>query len=357
MKVCILGSGITSLTLAKSLVNQGLYVDIFYNKKLNTESNTRTIGISKSNIDFFNENITNINRFLWNIKKIEILSENLKDEKILNFEKKNKILFSLIKNKNLSKYLFDKLNKSKYIKFKKKYQNYDEIKKKYKLIFNCDSYSTLTRKIFYKKIEKNYHSYAHTALISHKKLLDNIVATQIFTNKGPLAFLPISSTETSIVFSARGEKKIKFLDIIKKYNSKYTKIKIKDNSSFNLKSSNLRCYHHENILAFGDLLHKLHPLAGQGFNMTLRDIREILKLIKFRKNLGLEIDTSIFIDFEKNTKHKNYIFSNGIDFIYEIFNLESKTKNNFLSKSIKYFNKNYSINKIFTKIADKGLLF
>ena len=35
-------------------------------------------------------------------------------------------------------------------------------------------------------------------------------------------------------------------------------------SSFELKSSNLRNYYKENILAFGDLLHKLHPLAGQG---------------------------------------------------------------------------------------------
>jgi len=354
MKVCILGSGITSLTLAKSLVNQGLYVDIFYIKKLNNESNTRTIGISKSNIDFFNENITNINKFLWDIKKIEILSENLKDEKILNFEKKNKTLFSLIKNKDLSKYLFDKLNKNKYAKFKRNYQNFEEIKKKYRLIFNCESNSTLTRKFFYKKIEKNYHSYAHTALIRHKKLTDNITATQIFTNKGPLAFLPISSTETSVVYSARGEKKIEFLDIIKKYNSKYTKIKIEDNSSFNLKSSNLRCYYHENILAFGDLLHKLHPLAGQGFNMTLRDIKEILKLIEFRKNLGLELDTSIFSDFEKKTKHKNYIFSNGIDFIYEIFNLESKIKNNFLSKSIKLIGNNKYANNFFVKIADSG---
>ena len=29
MKVCILGGGLTSLTLAKTLVNLGIYVDIF----------------------------------------------------------------------------------------------------------------------------------------------------------------------------------------------------------------------------------------------------------------------------------------------------------------------------------------
>ena len=28
-------------------------------------------------------------------------------------------------------------------------------------------------------------------------------------------------------------------------------------------------YYKDNILAFGDLLHKVHPLAGQGFNMSI----------------------------------------------------------------------------------------
>ena len=33
MNVCILGNGLTSLTLAKSLVNKGICVDIISNKK------------------------------------------------------------------------------------------------------------------------------------------------------------------------------------------------------------------------------------------------------------------------------------------------------------------------------------
>ena len=42
----------------------------------------------------------------------------------------------------------------------------------------------------------------------------------------------------------------------------------------------MRSYYYKNILAFGDLLHKLHPLAGQGFNMSIRDINELSKIIK-----------------------------------------------------------------------------
>jgi 2-octaprenyl-6-methoxyphenol hydroxylase len=95
-------------------------------------------------------------------------------------------------------------------------------------------------------------------------------------------------------------------------------------------------------------------LAGQGFNMTLRDINVLCELIKFRLNCGLELDQSIFHDFEKKTRHKNYIFSSGIDFVYEFFNFESKMKNNILSKSIQLIGKNKFLNKSFEKIANNG---
>ena len=119
----------------------------------------------------------------------------------------------------------------------------------------------------------------------------------------------------------------------------------------------MRSYFHKNILAFGDLLHRIHPLAGQGFNMTIRDIKILNDLIQKKIDLGLPLDSGLNMEFENSQKHKNFIFSSGIDLIHEFFNLERKTKNDFLSKSIQYFNKNHNFNKIFTRIADKGLLF
>ena len=70
----------------------------------------------------------------------------------------------------------------------------------------------------------------------------------------------------------------------------------------------MRSYYHNNILAFGDLLHRVHPLAGQGFNMTIRDIEEINNIIIRRKNLGLRIDSEIFKEFEKKTKTNLFMF-------------------------------------------------
>ena len=357
MNVCILGRGLTSLTLAKTLVNQGICVDIFSSKNNFQQDINRTLGISKVNSDFFNKEIINIEKLLWDIKKIEIFSDNLNKQKILNFENNNnKKLFSMVKNDVLFNLLLLELKKEKLCNFKKDPIHIDIIKKNYNLVFNCDYLNSITKKYFYKQIKKNYNSSAYISILNHSKV-QNDTATQIFTKKGPLAFLPISETETSIVYSFKGLEKINLKDLIKKYNTKYKIKNISDPSKFKLNSSNLRTYHYSNILAFGDLLHKVHPLAGQGFNMILRDIKEINNLIKSKNDNGLILDKSICIEFEKKTRDKNYLFSSGIDFIYEFFNLENKINTNMLSKSVKYLGSNKNINKIFTKIADNGLVF
>ncbi len=358
MKVCILGNSLTALTLAKTLINLQINVEVLYSKKNLENNKTRTIGISKSNIDFFNEKIIKINPLLWKLKKIEIFSDNLVGESLIDFEKNNEQIFSIIQNHKLYKILKNDLSKNKL--YNSKIFNIKNLLfiKNYDLIINCDPFNLITKKYFSKKIIKKYNSYAHTTIIKHEKVINDI-AIQIFTKEGPLAFLPISNNETSIVFSIQKskEKKINIEQLIQDKNFRYKIKSINKIRSFNLHSLNLRSYHHNNILAFGDLLHKVHPLAGQGFNMIIRDIKILSKIIKNRIDLGLPFDSSINTEFENNAKHKNLIFSNGVDLIYEFFNFERKIKSNFLSKSVKKINKYSLINKIFTKIADRGIFF
>ena len=355
MRVCILGAGLSSLTLAKALVNQNIYVDVALGKKIVKPDLSRTIGISKSNIEFFNNDIINIKKIIWKIKKIEIFSDNLKNEKLLNFENNNE-LFSIVKNYELFNILEKSLYKNKYFKKIKLNKKLNYIKN-YDLVINSDHSNLITRKYFNKKIIKKYNSIAYTTLIKHAKIKNNI-ATQIFTKRGPLAFLPISNDTTSIVYSVHNSNKKKNKDIfnlINQYNFKYKIKKIQKIESFELKSLSLRSYFHENILAFGDLLHRVHPLAGQGFNMTIRDIKLFTDIIKNKYSLGLPLDSSVNFEFEKKIKHKNFIFSSGIDLIHEFFNLERKTSSRALSKSVQLLGNNLSVNKLFTKIADVGL--
>ena len=357
MKVCILGNSLTALTLAKTLVNLKINVLVLYAKKKSNLNKTRTIGISKSNIDFINENIIYINPILWKLKKIEIFSDNLIGEKIIKFEKNNEQIFSIIQNHHLYKILKNDLSKNKF--YNSVLSNNKNLlsKKNYDLIINCDYNNLITKRYFSKKVIKEYNSSAHTTIITHDKIINN-TAIQIFTKEGPLAFLPISNNKTSIVFSIHNSKNLQKKNIqqlIKDKNFRY-KIKNMDKiQSFDLQSLNLRSYYHKNILAFGDLLHKVHPLAGQGFNMTIRDIKLLSNIIKNRLDLGLQLDSSINKEFENSAKYKNLIFLNGVDLIHEFFNIERKIKNNFLSKSVQKINNYQLINKAFTKFADEGI--
>ena len=199
MKICIVGSSMSALTLAKALVNLNIFVDIFSVNKNYKINKSRTIGISKSNFEYFNKNIINIKNIGWKLKKIEIYSDNLKNEKILNFENNSDQLFSIFRNYQLIEILNKSLSKNKFckkIKFNKNLINFDN----YDLVINCDYSNFITKKFFSKKIKKKYNSYAFTTVIDHEKI-QNDTAVQIFTKKGPLAFLPISKTKTSIVYS------------------------------------------------------------------------------------------------------------------------------------------------------------
>ena len=118
MRVCIIGSGLSALTLAKALVNQKINVDFIDRNNLIPLNKSRTLGISKNNIEFFNKYIIDIEKIIWKLKKIEIFTENLGNEKLLNFENNSQYIFSIVKNYKLYDLLKKSLEKNKY--FKKK---------------------------------------------------------------------------------------------------------------------------------------------------------------------------------------------------------------------------------------------
>ena len=354
MKICVLGDGLTSLVLAKILVNKKIDVDILCEDNAINYSHSRTFGITKKNYVFFSKEVLNLKKISWKLDNIEVYTENLPNQKILEFKKNNSEIFSIIRNNQLYKKLNTELKKNKFFN-KKLYKNNDlSMINKYDLVFNCNKNHFITKKHFSKKIEKKYSSVAHTAIIKHKKI-DNKSAVQIFTKIGPIAFLPISNFETSIVYSVNTSDSVDIETLIKKHNTKYLILKILEKNSFELGSLNLRKYFYKNILCFGDLIHKIHPLAGQGFNMTIRDIIDLSNIIDEKIELGLELNSSIFEEFEKKTKHRNFIFSQGIDLIYNFFDQERKIKGRLISNSLKYLGKNKYFKEIFSKFADEGL--
>ena len=365
MNVCLIGSGISTLILAKILANRNINVSIYEEPSIKKKLVTRTLGISQNNFDFLQKEKINLKKTSWEINKIKIFNEEEKDKEILNFGNGKDTIFYIIKYLNLKNYLYENIKKNKFIKnYKiKNHSFFTSIlkdKNKYDLIINFDEKNTISKKLFFKRNEKNYNSFAYTSLINHEACNNNI-ACQIFTKFGPLAFLPQTSKKTSIVFSLLNknsnisENKIK--QLISNYNKNYKIKSFKKFEKFKLLSSSLKNYYHKKILCFGDNLHKIHPLAGQGFNMTIRDVKILLKIIDFRIDLGLPLDKSILVEFQNKTKHYNYIFSHSIDFIHEFFKLDNNFKNLYSKKFFNFLEKNNLFKKYTIQFANKGIFF
>ena len=98
MKVCVIGNGLVSLTLANVLIQKDLFVDIYAIKKNDLKDQSRTLGISKSNVDYFNKQILDIKEILWEIKNIKIYTEKNNKEELLKFDNKDNQIFSIIRN-------------------------------------------------------------------------------------------------------------------------------------------------------------------------------------------------------------------------------------------------------------------
>ena len=106
MNICLIGNGLTSLVLAKNLINKKINVFVYYKNVKESIYQSRTTGISKNNFDFFNKEIIKLKKkMIWKINQIEIYSEKYKNEKILNFKKPEEELFSIFKNNEVYRLL------------------------------------------------------------------------------------------------------------------------------------------------------------------------------------------------------------------------------------------------------------
>ncbi len=378
-KICIIGGSLTGLVTAVSLSKLNCEIDLITGNLVKNLKSSRTIAVSENNFDFLNKlNISNLlKKEAWTCSNMKLYTEVRKEKfsKIfeLNKENKNENIFYMLENSKIIKFMMEKAEKIKSISLIKnetissifnsgllKAVKFKNNISKYNLIIICTGHnSTLIQNIFNNQIiENSYKEFAVTTILQHKKLKNNI-ARQIFLDNAIFAMLPISQTKTSIVWSIKDFMKIKSDIFLKKkiklYASNYLK-HIKFNSKIEKKDLNFLIrnkYYLDRILLFGDALHLMHPYIGQSFNMTLRDLKCLQKILKEKINLGLDIGSSdVLSDFTNETKPRNFSFSMGSDLLKNALSFKVPRNNIF-----KILNKSNFAKNIIFDIADKGLRF
>ena len=381
-KICIIGGSLAGLVTAISLSKLNCEIDLITGKISKNLKSNRTIAVSESNLDFLKKlNIfKSEKKEIWpcSIMKLYTGNENAKFTKIFELKNKKKNIIYMIKNSILTNLMFRRVKRIKSITIKSsknisevynsgflKSININNKNYKYNLIIICTgSSSNLVKNLFKdKSIENSYKEISITTILSHSNLNNN-TARQIFLDNEILALLPIANNKTSIVWSIKKDmakknnlnikKKIKFYaeKHLKKVNF-LNKIEYKD-LNFLIRDK----YFKNRILLFGDSLHTIHPFVGQGFNMTLRDLLCLEKILLNKINLGLDVGSlDILSEFSNESKPRNFIQSIGIDLMKNSFSFKKKSIVKARNEILKTLNKSNLVKNIFYNIADKGIKF
>ncbi len=172
------------------------------------------------------------------------------------------------------------------------------------VIIACDGKnSNAKRNFFSTKIEKDYNQKAFTFTVTHEKPHEG-TAVEHFINSGPFASLPLRwPNRSSVVLSVETKKaeaienlsttefsylvQDKFgeflgkvtIDAIREDKNSSSKV-VKDYfRSFPLTANITNNYVNKRIMLIADSAHTIHPLAGQGLNQGIKDIKSLYELL------------------------------------------------------------------------------
>ncbi len=371
-KICIIGNGLTGLTTALILGKLNLDVHLIAAPIKKKRRDIRTTAISESNykglIGFIGKKNSKI---FFESKEIDLYKEHSKEIKhFMNLSNKHKNLMFLFQNEILKRLIQRKINTYRNLKiFNKKVSEINVEKNKvffanknfkYDAIFVCTgSKSEIIQNIFKDRfIERKTDEIAFTSIVNHSSNIIN--AKQFFLKEGPMAILPLNKNKFSFVWSVGSKFKNKnSAPIIIKKLKEILKIKS------DLKMSKVDCFpisfkfrsrfNKKNILVLGEGSYNVHPVAGQGFNLILRDIFYLnRKIDEYIKN-GIQIKDSLFIDeYLKQRKPENLLFGLGINFINNFFKFNEITEpiKKVILKDINKFN---ILKDISLRVSNKGI--
>jgi 2-octaprenyl-6-methoxyphenol hydroxylase len=384
-KICIIGSGLTALTIAYLLSKFNLQIDIVEQDLKKKKIKPTKLALSKHSFDqLCSYGLKDIKKKSNVVKNIYLhdsySSISLKQDLHFSASNKKEALAYIIDGNTLSSDISKKIESFKNINFIKKEISlindnkfYKEIifkdlkKENYNLIIfaSADNLFLLSKFKLRKVIDKSYNEDAYVFNLYHNKIINNS-ARQFFLKDGPLAFLPVSRTETSVIWSIKNNSINKKYVSSKKHLSKFFNshfkelfneiISISEISKFNLNYIFNELKDSKRTLLFGDIANKIHPIAGQGWNMTLRNIFSLIKVIKYSENLGLETGNDIFIKkYLDETSLNSLTFATLIDGIRKIFDVKINSYAAIRKNTLSNIDKNSFIKNNFINVANKGL--
>ena len=324
--IVIVGAGLVGLTAALACAKKGAKVCILDQKLPNIKGDMRASAISASSFVLL-KNLHVIDSIVGNIQAIDkiFISDSRvgrKNKLNLKFQNLNHKGY-MIDNSILKNELLKLIKKSHGITLKapvkilKTFTNSDKVK------INLDNNLRIEASLLvaadgknsnYRKsadISVRFTHYKQSAIVTTigHEFAHNGSAHQFFFPGGPLALLPLTKNRSSIVWSdsslasgaAMSLNDSDFIDELSyRINGLLGKIKLlgpRQIFPLNLQMANR--YTAKRLVLVGDAAHSIHPIAGQGLNLGLRDAAALADNVALSIRKGIDLGSEVIQEYEK----------------------------------------------------------
>ena len=193
--------------------------------------------------------------------------------------------------------------------------------------------SALRRAAGIRAIEWRYHQTGIVATVAHARPHGGI-AVEHFLPSGPFAILPMTGNRSSIVWTEHADLAPRLLALPEAEFAAELRARFGDylgaiepvgpRWAYPLGLLQAERYVARRLALIGEAAHVIHPIAGQGLNIAIRDVAALAELIVDQRRLGLDIgDQSVLEQYERRrrldalllaavTDGLNRLFSNTI---------------------------------------------
>ena len=384
--ILIVGAGLSGLMSAYCMSELNIDITLidcfdFTNTK-SSNNDFRTTAISEGSKQFL-DSIgiwKKIDRCSEPIKHIKVLDRSVSRSINFNNPKKKQNLGYIVKNSDIKKILLKELNKRSNIKlyknhkiFKISYSNFNicaqfkKLEVTSKLIIGADGKNSTVRELLNTPIyKKKYNQKAIVVNLEHNKNHFS-TAFELFYKTGPLAILPMGKIKkdkflSSLIWSHKADfiKSISLVDknilkdVLEETISSYIGEITQINSvqTFDLSAHINKRFYEKRVIYLGDAAHSIHPIAGQGWNIGIRDIKSLMEVLRVSLGLGLELGSNISCkEYNDKTFYDSFTLFQITDKLNNVFLNDGFLNNRFRSTGFKIINKNPPIKNYISNFA------
>lgn len=175
----------------------------------------------------------------------------------------------------------------------------------------------------------DYHQTAIVCTVAHAKP-HNDIAQEHFLPAGPFAILPLPGNRSSVVWTEKGHLVKSIMaqpdeDFLRELKSRFGEflgeIAVEGpRFAYPLSLQFADAYTARRLALVGDAAHGMHPVAGQGMNMGLRDVAALAEVLVEAHRLGLDLGNATVLErYARWRRFDNLLMLGLTDVIVRLF--------------------------------------